>query len=81
MFHVSGMSLTNFHRCTLARVLILHPELREAIIFGPKIAQNSFFTKEPFLMENILFRVPLRPFQVAKVDSGSKLTFGQSNER
>ena len=35
---ITFYELTNLHRCTLARILILHPELTEAIIFGPKMA-------------------------------------------
>ena len=40
--------LTNLHRCTLARILILHPDLREAIIFGARIAQKNFYGEMHF---------------------------------
>ena len=40
--------LTNLHKCTLTRILLLHRELWEAIIFGPRIAQKNVFTEKPF---------------------------------
>ena len=57
-----------------ARVLTLHPELREDVIFEPKIIQKRFFMEIPFLSEKNSFHVPLQPFQWAKVDSGQNLT-------
>ena len=62
-------------------LLILHPELREAIIFGPKMAQKRFFMEKLFLTGKYIFHVPLHPFQGAKVDSDPKLILGQSNKR
>ena len=59
----------------LACILILHPELKEDIIFRPRIVQKRFFT------EKYIFHVPLHPFQGAKVESALKLTLGRTNKR
>ena len=63
-----------------ACILILHSELREAIILEPKIAQKRFLIEKPFFKGKYIFHVLLRPFQGAKVDSGPKFTLGQSNK-
>ena len=62
-------------------MIVLHPELREAIIFGLKMTQKRFFTEKPFLTGKYIFHVPLHPFQGEKVDSGPKLILGQSNKQ
>ena len=38
------------------------------------MAQKRFFMEIPFLTEKNIFHVLLHPFQMAKVDSGQKLT-------
>ena len=53
----------------------------EATIFGPEMAQKVFFNEKLFLTGKYIFRVPLHPFQRAKVDTGPKLTLKQSNKR
>ena len=70
----------NLHSCALACILILHSELKEAIIFRLKMTQKIFFTEKPFLNGKFIFHVPLHPFQGAKVDCGPKLSLWQSNK-
>ena len=53
--------LTNLHRCALARILILHPELRKAIIFKPKIAPKRFFYGKNIFYAKIHFSYPSSP--------------------
>ena len=55
--------LTNLHKCTLTRILLLHPELWEAIIFGPRIAQKTFLRKSHFLRDNIFSMFLFTPYR------------------
>ena len=59
--------LTNLHRCTLTRILILHPELREAIIFESKMTPKFFFTDKTIFNGEFLmfFSSPFRGQKLA----------------
>ena len=48
-------------RCTLACILILHPELKEAIIFSLKMVQKRFFCRKTIFNGNICFSCSFSP--------------------